>query len=242
MTPGGCRGTPGATGVRNMRSLILASFLITFSACSGASDSDNDNALDSNGKADGASSPSGAYTNPTPHYGELSTMSLNADHSFTRSEIVACAGGGTCPPLAQKGTYLLTHSSTKHYIHFYAEDGSSLDRYEWKFVSSKLELNYDGDDHWFDMDSGSTCAAAGGTCVPLVPDACAIGSIGDANQYSCGGGLGVECCLPPQAPACQAASDCGGVLPQFCRLCSDGTSSCAHWSCVNNACEIATCQ
>lgn len=40
---------------------------------------------------------------------------------------------------------------------------------------------------------------------------------------------------------CAMDSDCSGILPQFCRVCDDGTTSCAHWSCVTNACQIATC-
>lgn len=41
-----------------------------------------------------------------------------------------------------------------------------------------------------------SCASAGGMCVGLVPGACMGGHLGDANKYSCGGGLGVTCCLP----------------------------------------------
>lgn len=40
------------------------------------------------------------------------------------------------------------------------------------------------------------CATAGGACVALVPGACASGNVGDATKYSCGGGIGVQCCLP----------------------------------------------
>lgn len=204
---------------------------------------DVDDGLDAPvGKADAASTPKGAYTNPTPHYGELSTVSLGADHTFTRSSIVACAGGGTCPPLVEHGTFLLTHSSTKRYIHFYAADGSSLDKYQWKLSGKKLQLDYEGDDHWFTLGVGETCEAAGGTCTALVPDACEFGTVGDATQYSCGGGLGVECCLPAQADnQCAAASDCSGLLPNFCVKCSDGSTSCAHWSCVEGACQVASC-
>lgn len=42
----------------------------------------------------------------------------------------------------------------------------------------------------------ATCESAGGKCVGLTPTACADGKVGDAKQYSCGTGLGVECCLP----------------------------------------------
>jgi len=42
------------------------------------------------------------------------------------------------------------------------------------------------------------CEAAGGTCVGLSPTSCPEPHVvGFASQYSCGGGVGVECCLPP---------------------------------------------
>jgi hypothetical protein len=154
--------------------------------------------------------------------------------------------------------------------------------------------------------AGNACEAAGGACVPLVPDACEFGTVGDASTYSCGGGLGVQCCLPPAAQCraivecvqgkhwdatkcacvdnaaqcraivecvqgkhwdagacacvdntpsdggpsdggssdagCSADSDCSGILPQYCQVCSDGSQACAHWACVSGQCQIATCQ
>ena len=88
------------------------------------------------------------------------------------------------------------------------------------------------------------CQAAGGDCVALSPGSCK-GETGDARQFSCGSGLGVECCFPSSDPpggaACKKASDCSGLLPDFCRECSDGSDSCAHWSCVQKHCTIATC-
>lgn len=41
-----------------------------------------------------------------------------------------------------------------------------------------------------------TCAAAGGSCVALAPGVCPSNKVGDATKYSCGGGLGTQCCLP----------------------------------------------
>jgi hypothetical protein len=43
---------------------------------------------------------------------------------------------------------------------------------------------------------GNACTAAGGTCVGLSPAACPGGQWGDASTHSCGGGIGVGCCLP----------------------------------------------
>lgn len=41
-----------------------------------------------------------------------------------------------------------------------------------------------------------TCATAGGSCVGLAPGTCPSNHVGDATKYSCGGGLGTQCCLP----------------------------------------------
>ncbi|HTR54854.1 MAG TPA: hypothetical protein VMJ10_29400 [Kofleriaceae bacterium] len=221
----------------------LASLLFVFVGCATQAPAGTDQLDSPVGKADG-DDPSGNYSNASPKIGQLSTLSLS-DHTFMRSVQVACAGGGTCPPEVDTGTYLFTHSSTgKHYIRFYNDDGSDLDRYQWKLDSDgTLELSLSGGDgSWFPMIQGGSCQAAGGSCVPLVPDICSQGELGDADQYSCGTGVGVACCLPRQsADACNADSDCSGLLPQFCRGCSDGTESCAHWSCVDNACQITTC-
>jgi hypothetical protein len=42
----------------------------------------------------------------------------------------------------------------------------------------------------------NACVAAGGTCVGLSPSSCAAGHWADATTHSCGGGIGVGCCLP----------------------------------------------
>lgn len=48
------------------------------------------------------------------------------------------------------------------------------------------------------------CEAAGGSCVGLTPTNCQDGVIGSATEYSCGGPVGVMCCLPkPEAPSCE---------------------------------------
>ena len=44
------------------------------------------------------------------------------------------------------------------------------------------------------------CVAAGGTCVPVIPDSCPDGIFGDPGRFSCGGGLGVACCIPRTRP------------------------------------------
>jgi hypothetical protein len=47
-----------------------------------------------------------------------------------------------------------------------------------------------------DNGADNACVSAGGSCVPLVPDACANGTVGDASEYDCGGGGDLMCCLP----------------------------------------------
>lgn len=229
--------------VINMRSLIYSSLFIAIAAC-GTTPVDGTDQLDAPvGKADAASKPSGAYSNPAPQAGEFATLVLNADHTFARTTLIECIAA-PCDPITQTGKFLYTHSTTtpKTYLRFYDADGNALDRYVWTMSRGTLKLELDHGTDQFSMTQGTTCASAGGNCVPLVPDACEVGAIGDANEYSCGGGLGVECCLPPQADTgCTAASDCSGALPAFCNVCSDGTTACAHWSCVDNACQIASC-
>ena len=50
----------------------------------------------------------------------------------------------------------------------------------------------------FDCVPGATnaCTGGGGTCVGLSPSSCAAGHWASATTHSCGGGIGVGCCLP----------------------------------------------
>jgi hypothetical protein len=61
-----------------------------------------------------------------------------------------------------------------------------------------------------------TCTPAGGTCVPIVPDACANGTWDDTA--TCGTGEGVGCCLPKAAPtACETlGGTCVPIVPDAC--------------------------
>lgn len=57
--------------------------------------------------------------------------------------------------------------------------------------------NGDGCTVGFDcIPAPNACVSAGGKCVGLTPSSCPGGHIGDATTYSCGGGVGVACCLP----------------------------------------------
>lgn len=46
------------------------------------------------------------------------------------------------------------------------------------------------------VSSPNACVAGGGKCVGLSPSSCPGGNWADATTHSCGGGLGVGCCLP----------------------------------------------
>jgi hypothetical protein len=229
-----------------MRTILFSVLVaVTATSCTQTS-TDSDDQLDApGGKADGSTDPSGVYSNSGAKVGELSALVLNDDHSFTASQVGLCPGGGSCAPQKLSGTFLFTHSSSKHYIHFYDADGTSLDRFVWKMSSGNLELELDGDSTFFAMTAGGSCEDAGGSCVALSPGSCSSGTVADASEYSCNTGLelGIECCLPAQADnSCDSASDCSGSLPSFCTTCSDGSQACAHWSCESNSCQIVSCE
>lgn len=44
-----------------------------------------------------------------------------------------------------------------------------------------------------------------------------------------------------EGDSCNKASQCRGLLPHFCKVCSNGKSACAHWACVQHKCEIQSC-
>jgi hypothetical protein len=65
----------------------------------------------------------------------------------------------------------------------------------------------------------TSCADVGGSCVAVVPDACANGEIVEA---SCGGGIGATCCVPkkkddPKPATCESAGgSCVALVPGAC--------------------------
>lgn len=184
-------------------SLRLASILLVFTACADVSSVDDDNQLDAPvGKADAASVPAGSYKLDTTTPGELTGLTLNADHTFSRAEFVTCIKA-PCDPIVTTGTWLFTHSSKNRYIHFYDDQGNSLDKFAWKLSGSQLQLNYEGNNHWFALEKDT------------------------AQQQS--------------DNSCEAAADCTGFLPNFVKVCSDGTTAGAHWACLENTCQVASC-
>lgn len=80
----------------------------------------------------------------------------------------------------------------------------------------------------------NACVAAGGTCRGLRPGACGPDARpGDVSTYSCGGPVGVMCCVPLCRPFCGAVGSrsegwyegCGGALIGFAS-CRGQTAEC----------------
>lgn len=68
-----------------------------------------------------------------------------------------------------------------------------------------------------DGGGADTCTPAGGTCTPIVPDACSEGTWGD--PATCGGGVGVGCCLPKPATTCESqGGTCVPIVPDACMV------------------------
>lgn len=62
----------------------------------------------------------------------------------------------------------------------------------------------------------SQCEAKGGQCVAITPTACADGTFGDASTHSCGGGIGVGCCItcPTLSPPAPGFCTGGTITPK----------------------------
>ncbi len=59
----------------------------------------------------------------------------------------------------------------------------------------------------------ATCTSVGGQCVGLAPSSCTGGTWADATKVTCGGGIGVGCCI----------SQCPQITPPAPGYCSGGT-------------------
>ena len=86
-----------------------------------------------------------------------------------------------------------------------------------------------GDSNTGDVDSEvksgkkQTCGAVGGACIGLTPTSCPSNNWADASKVSCGGGVGVGCCLPSAVPPPPPpVPDCPLVSPPPPGFCSDG--------------------
>ena len=71
--------------------------------------------------------------------------------------------------------------------------------------------------HYSECSLASACETAGGQCVGLTPTNCKDGTVGDATKYSCGGMVGVMCCLPKQTSCEAAGGACVGLTPTNCK-------------------------
>lgn len=62
-----------------------------------------------------------------------------------------------------------------------------------------------------------TCVAKGGSCTPVVPGACANGTV-DSAVSDCGAGqVGAACCIPNAKPSCASlGGTCAPVAPGAC--------------------------
>ncbi len=75
-----------------------------------------------------------------------------------------------------------------------------------------------------------TCAEVFGTCVGLSPSSCVGGTWADATVVTCGGGLGVGCCVrptppppPPPPPPVPTPDPCPTLSPPAPSFCPGGT-------------------
>jgi hypothetical protein len=112
--------------------------------------------------------------------------------------------------------------------------------------------------------AGATSGAAGSVATPPFEDAGAAPGGGAPGVDGGGGGApGVDGgpCVPLPCPAfdrwdsstcaclldpnlCFSAGDCHGLLPEYCLDCADGSTGCAHFTCVGGTpgmCQIADC-
>ena len=94
-----------------------------------------------------------------------------------------------------------------------------------------------------------TCVARGVNvyCVQRDQPVCGCDGITYQNAcYAAKAGASISAsgaCATTSAPtsACESDADCGGILPKLCKLCSDGSEDCLHWSCVDGACQSGWC-
>jgi len=186
-----------------MRTILLTSLFAIVGCAASAGEQPDTTA---GGKADEASEPSGTFTNPAPHAGELSSLTLGTDGTFSRSTLVECAQVVVdCPPLADTGTYRFTHSGSTHFIHFYGDDGRSLDRLQWELVDNNLELSRDGSD-WFELDGMAPRKICGG----FRGAPCDDGEYCDYGANSCGAADRAGVCKPiPTVCTAEEAPVCG---------------------------------
>lgn len=72
------------------------------------------------------------------------------------------------------------------------------------------------------------CAAVFGECVGLSPSSCVGGTWADASLVTCGGGIGVGCCVKPTPPPPPPPSECPELIPPAPGFCTDGHTQPIH--------------
>jgi hypothetical protein len=87
--------------------------------------------------------------------------------------------------------------------------------------------------------------------VPAIAEECPDGSYAAAQYVDEGGQCVLMISCPPTNPTMPVSPPptsppptspkCTGALPQICEVCSDGTSSCAHYVVENGECKIQIC-
>ena len=102
-------------------------------------------------------------------------------------------------------------------------------------------------------EQDGTAASSEAMILPIPADAgpgtrlCGPGIAGNLRcppGYMCSiDGIDTGHCIviPKPKPHCNAETECTGPLRQECRICDDGTFTCAHWTCESGACAVATC-
>ena len=91
----------------------------------------------------------------------------------------------------------------------------------------------------------TSCESVFGTCVGLSPSACVGGTWADARTVTCGGGIGVGCCVKPTPPPPPPPpSECPELVPPAPGFCPGGQTVAVHdpetgclvgFDCVQNA-------
>jgi hypothetical protein len=154
--------------------------------------------------------------------GSLDALDFHGDGTFIHDQFrvlngVLINGGSTAPHGRDSGRYVV--STVHHTITLHITDGwhkGSSEVYAFTYTpapilngvfipgkepAAKLTLTLQPAPgshvaypakHYTHVTS--FCAAVGASCVGLAPSSCKGGTVLDANNFSCGGGLGVECC------------------------------------------------
>lgn len=120
-------------------------------------------------------------------------------------------------------------------------DDGSTGCAHWVNDGGKCEIQYCAPSTENECNTASDCKGA----LPQSCQVCADGSNGCAHHectdHKCTIGY---CDAPPPPPAgneCTKDSDCKGMLPMSCILCSDGSDGCAHHKCTDGTCGISYC-